>query len=137
MDERSWRAYRHSLKINHATAVRSPAFMELALPKRLTLTIPHDLGATEVRRRIDLHMDWAVRKLEAEKIEVEAKNWLDNCRAFSGRGYGQKASVTIQVAEDMLQIEALVPWVAGVFAPLIESVGRDYAGRLLSEHGRT
>ncbi|MGT2488125.1 hypothetical protein ACU4GA_23700 [Methylobacterium oryzae CBMB20] len=29
------------------------------MPKRLTITVPHDLGAAEVRRRIDLHMDWA------------------------------------------------------------------------------
>ena len=42
------------------------------MPKRLTTTVPHALGTAEVRRRIDLHMDWAFRRLEAEKIRVNA-----------------------------------------------------------------
>lgn len=105
------------------------------MPKRLTITLPHGLGATEVRRRIDLHMNWALRRLEVEKIQVEAEGWRGNRRVFSGSGYGQKASVEIQVADDVLQIEALVPWMAGMFAPVIEAAGRHYAGRLLSDEG--
>jgi predicted metal-dependent hydrolase len=105
------------------------------MPKRLTITVPHKLGAAEVRRRIDLHMDWALRRLEKEKIQVEAEDWFGNRRAFSGSGYGQKASVAIQVTDDALQIEALVPWMASLFAPVIEAVGRHYAGRLLSDEG--
>jgi len=105
------------------------------MPKRLTITVPHNLGAAEVRRRIDLHMDWALRRLEKEKIQVEAEAWFGNRRAFSGSGYGQKASLAIQVADDALEVEALVPWIAGMFAPVIEAVGRHYAGRLLSEEG--
>jgi hypothetical protein len=103
------------------------------VPKRLTITVPHALGAAEVRRRIDLHMDWAFRRLEAEKIRVEAEDWLGNRRAFSGSGYGQTARVAIQVADDALEVEALVPWMASLFAPVIESVGRHYVGRLLSD----
>lgn len=105
------------------------------MPKRLTITVPHDLGANEVRRRIDLHMDWAFKRLQAEKIQVEAEDWFGNRRTFSGSGYGQKASVAIQVADGTLEVEALVPWMAGVFAPVIEAVGRHYAGRLLSDEG--
>jgi len=108
---------------------------ETPLPKCLIITIPHDLGAAEVRRRIDKQMDWALRRLEAEKIQVEAEDWFGNRRAFAGRGYGQTASIAIQVADDALQIEALVPWMAGMFAPVIEAVGRYYAGRLLSNEG--
>lgn len=103
------------------------------MPKRLTLTVPHDLGAAEIRRRIDLHMDWALRRLEKEKIQVEAESWSGNRRAFSGSGYGQKASVAIQVADDALHVEALVPWMAGMLAPVIEAVGRHYAARLLAD----
>ena len=44
--------------------------VEIPVPKRLTITVPHALGAAEGRRRIDLHMDWAFRRLEAEKIET-------------------------------------------------------------------
>ncbi|MEE7493148.1 polyhydroxyalkanoic acid system family protein [Methylobacterium oryzae] len=105
------------------------------MPKRLTITVPHDLGAAEVRRRIDLHMDWAFRRLEAEKIQVEAEDWVGNRRVFSGSGYGQRARVAIQVADDALEIEALVPWMVSMFAPVIESVGRHYVGRLLSDAG--
>ncbi|MCY4509682.1 MAG: hypothetical protein OXG35_22360, partial [Acidobacteria bacterium] len=93
------------------------------MPKRLTITVPHALGAAEVRRRIDLHMDWAFRRLEAEKIRVEAEDWLGNRRAFSGSGYGQTARVAIQVADDALEVEALVPWMASLLPPGIESGG--------------
>ncbi|EIZ83713.1 hypothetical protein WYO_3726 [Methylobacterium sp. GXF4] len=106
------------------------------MPKRLTISVPHNLGADEVRRRIDRHLDWAIRQLEKEKIRVEADDWLGNRRAFTGSSYGQKGSVTIQVAEDVLHVGALVPWMVGVFSPVIEAVGRHYAGRLVSDEAR-
>ncbi|MCX4196950.1 hypothetical protein OMR07_16380 [Methylobacterium organophilum] len=73
------------------------------MPKRLTITVPHALGAAEVRRRIDLHMDWAFRRLEAEKIRVEAEDWLGNRRAFSGSGYGQTARSPRSAREQRLR----------------------------------
>ena len=103
------------------------------MPKRLTLTIPHTLGANEVRRRLDLHTDWALRRLTKERIDVEADDWFNNRRAFTASGYGQSGSAAIEVFDDALHVEALVPWVIGVFAP----VGRHYAGRLLSDEGAT
>lgn len=106
------------------------------MPKRLTISVSHNLGAGEVRRRIDRYLDWAVRRLEKEKIQVEAGDWLGNRRAFTGSGYGQKGSVTIQVADDVLHVEALVPWMIGMFSPVIEAVGRHYAGRLVSDEAR-
>lgn len=102
------------------------------MPKRLTLTVPHQLGAAEVRRRLDRHTDWALQRLAKEKIVIEADDWFGNRRSFTASGYGQTGSATIQVGDDSLQIEALVPWTIGVFAPAIEAVGRHYADRLLS-----
>ncbi len=105
------------------------------MPKRLTISVPHDLGAAEVRRRIDLHMDWAVRRLEEEKIQVAAEAWSGNRRTFSGSGYGQTASVALAVADDALHVEAHLPWMLGLLTPAIEAAGRHYAGRLLSDEG--
>ena len=105
------------------------------MPKRLTMTIPHDLGAAEVRRRLDHHTEWALQQLENEKITVDADDWFGNRRSFSASAYGQSGSAAIQVNDDSLHVEALVPWIVSVFAPVIEAVGRHYAGRLLSDEG--
>lgn len=104
-------------------------------PVTLTLTVPHALGAVEVQRRLDLHTDWAFAQFAKEKIAVEADEWLGKRRAFSASGHGLRAAAAIQVSDDALHVEAIMPEAVGVFAPVIEVIGRHYARRLLSDEG--
>lgn len=103
------------------------------MPKRLTLTIPHHLGAAEARRRLDLHTEWALRQLAREKIAIEADEWFGMRRSFTAIGHGLRGGAAIHVADDALHIEALVPKAVGAFGPTIEAFGRQYVGRLLSD----
>lgn len=57
-----------------------------------------------------------------KNIKVRAEDWRSNRHAFSGSDSGQNASVETQIADDALQIEALVPWWAAIFDPAIEGL---------------
>ena len=99
----------------------------------MTFTFPHTLGADEVQRRLDRHTDWAFAQFAKEKIAVEAADWFGKRRAFLASGYGMSAGAALEVADDALHFEALVPEVIGPFAPLIKVIGWSYARRLLAE----
>ena len=105
----------------------------MSKPVTLTFTFPHTLGAAEVRRRLDFHTAWAFRQFAREKIAIEADDWFGERRGFLASGYGMRAGAAIQVADDALHFEALVPGVVGPFAPVIEVIGRQYPRLLFSE----
>ncbi len=105
------------------------------MPKHITLAIPHDLGAMEVRRRLDRQTDWALRRLKKENISVEMTEWSEGGRTFIARALGQDVSGNVVVADDSLWLEAKMPWAIGVFAPAIEAVAKHYAARLLAPEG--
>jgi len=105
------------------------------MPKHLTIAIPHNLGAAEVRRRLDEQTEWALKRLAKENIEASVANWSQNGRAFTARALGQSVSGNVVVADDSLWLEAKMPWTIGVFAPAIEAVAKRYAARLLAPEG--
>ncbi|WCS26713.1 hypothetical protein LOK46_07765 [Methylobacterium sp. NMS14P] len=102
------------------------------IPKRLALTLHHNIGLSEARRRFERRTIWTLQDLERKNIIVEFDEWFGNRRGFTVGGYGQRGSGVIQVNEDSLHVEALVPSIVWQFAPMIETVGRYYAARLLS-----
>ncbi|WP_244491780.1 hypothetical protein [Methylobacterium sp. Leaf361] len=102
------------------------------IPKRLALTLHHNIGLPEARRRLDRRANWAFRDLARKNIIVEFDEWFGNRCGFTVGGYGQRGSGVIQVNEESLYVEALVPSIVWQFAPMIEAVGRYYAERLLS-----
>ncbi len=108
---------------------------ETLMPKYITLAIPHNFGAEEVRRRLDRQTNWALRRLEKENISVVMTDWSQGGRTFTARALGQDVSGNIVVADDSLWLEAKVPWTIGVFAPAIEAVAKHYAARLLAPKG--
>jgi hypothetical protein len=102
------------------------------IPKRLVLTLHHNAGLSEARHRFDRRVNWALRDLARRDIVVELDEWFGHRRGFTVDGYGQKGSGVIEMTEESLHVEALVPSIVWQFAPLIETVGRCYATRLLS-----
>ena len=107
----------------------------MSKPVTLTLTVPHALGADELRRRLDLHTDWAFEQFAKERITIEADDWFGKRRAFSASGHGMRAGAAIQVGDNELHVEAIVPGLVAKFSPVFEVIGRHYARRLLSEEG--
>ncbi|WP_267361610.1 polyhydroxyalkanoic acid system family protein [Methylobacterium sp. GC_Met_3] len=107
------------------------------MPRHITIAAPHNFGTTEVRRRLDEQLDWALQRLRKKHIAVEVAEWSQDGRAFTVRALGQHVSGNFAVADDSLWFEAQMPWIIGVFAPAIEAVAIRYAARLLSAEGDT
>lgn len=105
------------------------------MPKHLTIAIPHNLGAAEVRRRLDEQTEWALKRLARENIEASLADWSQGGRAFTARALGQGITGKVVVAADSLWLGATMPWVIGVFAPAIEAAAKHYAARLLAPEG--
>lgn len=102
------------------------------MSKLLTIAIRHDLGADEVRRRLDMQTDWAVRRLEQGNVQLTLSDWSRNERRFTARALGQDVRGGLTVAEDSLSFEASLPWLVRPFSPAIEAAARHYAARLLA-----
>ncbi|WP_375463434.1 polyhydroxyalkanoic acid system family protein [uncultured Methylobacterium sp.] len=102
------------------------------MSKHLTIAIPHDLGADEVCRRLDMQTDWAKRRLEQGNIQVAISDWSQNERRFTARALGQDVQGGVTVAEDSVSLEATLPWMIGPFSSAIEAAAKHYAARLLA-----
>lgn len=102
------------------------------MPKHLTITIPHDLGAAELRRWLDKETDWVVRRLENDNIQIAITDWSENARSFRAKAMGQDIAGALTVADDTLRFEATLPWTIGIFSPVIEAAAKHYAARLLA-----
>jgi hypothetical protein len=87
----------------------------------LVVTIPHKLGRDEAVRRLKNGLS---RRLNVGGLlAVDQANWTGDRVAFSLRALGQSSSGTIEVFDDHLRVEVVLPWllakVAERFVPQI------------------
>jgi hypothetical protein len=76
----------------------------------LTVSIPHRLGKEEAVRRLKGGMAHMATKLGA-LITIDQEVWEGDTLTFQMRGFGQSASGTINVFEDSIRIDVMLPWV--------------------------
>ena len=93
--------------------------------KAVTVTIPHELGRAEARRRIDEGFANFARHMGAA-AGVLSKAWTGDRLAFALSALGQQISGTIEVEDRAVNLEVLLP---GLLATLANKV----KGRLRSE----
>jgi hypothetical protein len=75
----------------------------------LTVSVPHRLGKEEAVRRLKGGMSQMASRLGA-LITVEQEVWSGDTLTFQMRGLGQSASGTIEVFEDSIRIDVMLPW---------------------------
>lgn len=105
------------------------------MSKPLILAFSHDLGANEVRRRLDRRTDWLFRKVQELKVDLNLRDWDGTSRAFTAKALGQDVTGFVAVSDDSLRIEALLPFGLRLLGPAIEAVLKTYVGRLLAPAG--
>lgn len=91
----------------------------------LTVTVRHDLGAPEARRRVDLGFRRFAQQIGVASADVE-KDWKDNRLSFSAPTMGETASGRVEVADDVVEILIDLPDCMNLMA---RRIGR----RLLAE----
>jgi len=84
------------------------------MSKAVTVTIPHELGAAEARRRVDAGFADLSRHLGG--LGEVSKTWSGDNLSFAFAAMGQAISGTIQVAERAVRLEILLPNILALMA---------------------
>jgi hypothetical protein len=96
------------------------------MTKPLVVTIPHQLGKEEAVRRLKAGLG-KVRTTFGEHITQVEETWTGDHLDFRLAALGQGISGTMDVAEDHVRLEVVLPWILAMMAEkargLIEKQG--------------
>ena len=97
----------------------------------LTITIPHQLGRAEAKRRIGEQAS-RLQGQHGGLFERVEQRWEGDVLHFLVAAVGQSVSGTLRVAEQDVHLEVALPWMlallAGTVKKQIEQQGRDLLG---------
>jgi hypothetical protein len=94
----------------------------------LVVSIPHQLGREEATRRLKGGLMRAAGSFPVLKVDEE--RWDGERMFFRVRALGQAASGQIDVADDHVRLEVMLPWLLQRFAEVAQVAIRK-SGRLL------
>lgn len=84
------------------------------MPEPLIVSIPHRLGQQEAQRRLKTGIARAAASVPVLMIDEE--RWEGNRLSFRVRAMGQAATGQVDVEEDHVRIEVILPWLLQRFA---------------------
>ncbi|MBP2295941.1 polyhydroxyalkanoic acid system family protein [Azospirillum rugosum] len=85
------------------------------MSKPLTLTIPHQLGRDEAKRRLSEGMGQARSYLSAVASSMD-DHWTDDRMDFRVVAMAQTVTGYIDVQDDCVNVEVQLPWALGMLA---------------------
>jgi hypothetical protein len=97
----------------------------------LIVTIPHRLGRDEALRRIRAGIDRSKTEL-SWLLSLEEEVWSGDRLTFRASAMGQRAHGTIDVYENSVRLEVMLPWLLARFAHAVQRVVGQ-KGRLMLE----
>ena len=101
------------------------------MPAPLVVSIPHSLGREEAMRRLKTGLARAASSVPV--LSVDEERWEDNRMIFRVRAMGQAAAGHVDVAEDHVRVEVVLPWLLQRFAEAAQAMIRSRADRLLTK----
>ena len=101
------------------------------MTKPLVVSIPHRLGREEAMRRLKAGLSRAASSVPV--LSVDEERWEDNRMIFRVRALGQAAAGHVDVADDHVQVEVVLPWLLQRFAEAAQAAIRSRANRLLTK----
>jgi len=97
----------------------------------LVASIPHHLGREEAVHRLKGGLSRAASSVPV--LNVDEERWDGDQMFFRVRALGQAASGHIEVADDHVRLEVMLPWLLQRFAQMAQSAIRDRGTRLLTK----
>jgi hypothetical protein len=95
--------------------------------QNITLSIPHQLGRAEAKRRIQAGIGQA-KVQYGQFLQQPVEQWNGDTLDFSGRVMGQPIAGKVVVEDQAVRLELPLPWplamLVGGLTPLIEQQGR-------------
>ena len=101
------------------------------MPAPLVVSIPHKLGRAEAVRRLKTGLTRAASSVPM--LSVDEERWEDNRMIFRVRALGQAAAGHVDVAEDHVRVEVVLPWLLQRFAEVAQAAIRNRGMLLLTK----
>lgn len=100
------------------------------MSKPVVVTIPHELGRAEARRRIDEGVHQFTQQIGA--VGEVTRSWSGDTLRFSLQALGQAVTGTIEVEDRQVRLEVLLPGIFGMIAGKLKGRLREQ-GQILLE----
>jgi hypothetical protein len=97
----------------------------------LVVSIPHSLGREEAMHRLKSGLSRAASSVPV--LSVDEERWEDNRMVFRVRALGQAASGHVDVADDHVKVEVVLPWLLQRFAEVAQAAIRSRGNLLLTK----
>jgi hypothetical protein len=97
----------------------------------LVVSIPHKLGRDEAMRRLKSGLSRAAANVPVLKVDEE--RWEDNRMIFRVHALGQAAAGHVDVEEDRVKVEVVLPWLLQRFAEVAQAAIRSRGNLLLTK----
>jgi hypothetical protein len=101
------------------------------MPAPLTVSIPHSLGREEAVRRLKTGLTRAASSVPV--LHVDEERWEDNRMVFRVRALGQAAAGHVDVEDDRVKVEVVLPWLLQRFAEVAQAAIRNRGKLLLTK----
>ena len=101
----------------------------------LSVDLPHKLGATEAKRRIENGTGSLGRHLPAGA--AVQSNWTGNRLNLAVSMMGQEVNAAVDVQEAIVRVEVVLPPALSFFRPIIEAGIRSGGAQMLEDHSKT
>jgi len=102
-----------------------------AMSAPLVVSIPHRLGREEAVRRLKGGLERAAASVPVLKVDEE--RWDGDQMFFRVRALGQAASGHIDVQDEHVRLEVMLPWLLQRFAEMAQVAIRDRGKLLLTK----
>ena len=99
----------------------------------LVVSIPHTLGREEAMRRLKEGLSRTASSVPVLKVDEE--RWEDNRMIFRVRALGQVAAGHVEVADDHVKVEVVLPRLLQRFAQAAQAAIRNRGNLLLTKRG--
>ncbi|MES2032147.1 MAG: polyhydroxyalkanoic acid system family protein [Pseudomonadota bacterium] len=97
----------------------------------LIVSIPHSLGREEASRRLRNGLTRAASNVPT--LTVDEERWEGDRMIFRVRALGQAASGQVDVAEDHVKVEVVLPWLLQRFAQVAQAAIKSRGNLLLTK----
>jgi len=99
----------------------------------LVVSIPHRLGREEAVRRLKTGLSRAAASVPV--LQVEEERWNGDSMNFRIRALGQVATGQVDVADDHVKVEVVLPWLLQRFAEMAQAAIQKRGQLLLTKDG--
>jgi len=104
----------------------------MTLSQPFTVSIPHKLGKEEATRRLKAGLG-SVRSEYGKILQINEEIWSGDRLAFQLTALKQQVGGTIEVADDHVRLEVMLPWLLAGLAHGVQATIRSRATRMLEK----